>query len=492
MRTLLLHAALLLFLGIGLLAFPPYGVDPESVLYSCSIVVALICLWCLVSWRMIGGMAFEPYMLFLIAAICFNAGHVLLYACGVKTPSSVMALFSSDTSLKTMILVAIGLASFHFGGLAARQRRRGTAINLGAWEKDVQLRALSLVGAVLFSVSLPAWLFVTYERAGRVMQYGYFVARFGGDTPTGLAHLPELLSDALAPAMIFILASSKDRPARRRSALAGVLGFGAITLFTGSKGPAVMAFLAFGWVWHRSVRPLRVSVLSLAALALGLVIIPLTTAVREIAGRDRTSIKAMAETYSGIDNPVVAFLSETGWTSTTVAHTIELVPAIRGYDYGQSYLYAVLAVLPNFGGGLHPAREHGFLADWLVSTLAPEYAARGGGWGYSFIGEAYANFGLYGASLALAAIGFLLSRLFTWAQSSDDPAKIAMVGGCVCNCLLYARGESGPLLREIIWYALIPYLSVGLLTSRRIARYFPRRAMPHRYSMVQGGPQAIS
>jgi oligosaccharide repeat unit polymerase len=230
-----------------------------------------------------------------------------------------------------------------------------------------------------------------------------------------------------------------------------------------------MAILAFGWVWHRSIRPLRPVVLAVGAAVLAVVIIPLTTAVRDIAGRDRSSVTAVTDAYLGIENPVVAFLSETGWTGTTIAHTIELVPEVRDYDYGQSYLYAGLAILPNLGGGVHTAKEHGFLADWLVTSLAPEYAARGGGWGFSFIAEAYANFGLYGTPIALAVIGYLLSSLFAWAQASSDPAKIAMVAACLCNCLLYARGESALLLREMVWYGLIPYLCVGLLTVKRRA-----------------------
>lgn len=482
MRPLVFHMVLLIVLAVCLFAFPPYGVDPGSVLYACSLVVTLICLWCLVSWRLSGGVAFEPYTLFLIAAICFNAGHILLYAFGVDIPTSVMTRFSGDTSLKTTMLVAIGLTSFHLGGLVSQKLQTYQVATQPDSKKSMRARAVALVGAIVFAISLPAWAFVMYGWIGRVMQYGYFLARFGPDTATGLAHLPELLAEALAPAMIFLLAGSRNNPLLRRSVLVAMLVFGAVTLFTGSKGPAVMAFLGFGWVWHRTIRPLNGPLLATCAIALAVVVIPLTTAIREVAGRDRASITAIADAYQGIDNPVIAFLSETGWTGTTIAHTIEQVPAIRDYDYGQSYLYAGLAVLPNLAGGLHPVKEHGFLADWLVSSLAPGFAAKGGGWGFSFIAEAYANFGFYGAAPALAVIGFLLSRLFAWAQSSSDPAKIAMVGACLCNCLLYARGESGLLLREIVWYALIPYVCVGLWTTKQIVPNVARQEAAGRIS----------
>jgi oligosaccharide repeat unit polymerase len=470
MKTVVLQALLLIVLAMSLAVLPPYGVDPGTLLNGCAVAVAVICLWCFVSWRLSGGRLFEPYSLFLMAAVCFNAGHIALFAAGVDIPSSFIAHFSTETSLKTMIAVAVGLSSFHFGGLLAKMRRNKTHTDgfIGP-DRQVRLGAVALVGVVLFAISFPAWLYVTYGRIGRVMQYGYFVANFG-NTSTGMAHLPELLAEALAPALMFVVAGSKIRVAIRWGAVLTMVVFGATTLFAGNKGPVVMALLAFGWVWHRIVRPLRGVLLTVSAIALAIFVIPLTTAIREVAGHDRTSVTAVENAYSGITNPAVAFLSETGWTATTVAHTIELVPAVREYDYGRSYMYAAMAVVPNVGGGLHPSKEHGFLADWLVSTLAPEYAARGGGWGFSFIAEAYANFGSYGMPVALIVIGYLFGILFAWEQASMDPARTAMIGACLCNCLLYARGESGLLLREIVWYALIPYLCVELLSKRRVRR----------------------
>ena len=467
MKTLVIQAVLLIALETSLAVLPPYGVDSSTVLYGCAAAVTAVCLWCFVSWRLSGGKLFEPYSLFLLAAVCFNAGHVVLFVGGVDISNSFITHFSDETSLKTMMVIAIGLCSFHFGGLVAKKpRKRAQTCAFQGPGTQVRLRAIALVGVVLFAISLPAWLYVMYGRLGRVMQYGYFVANFGNN-PTGIAHLPELLAEALAPALMFVIAGSKSRLAIRSGAVVAMVVFGVTTLFAGNKGPVVMALLAFGWVWHRTIRPLRGVLLTCAAIVLAVFVIPLTTAIREVAGRDRTSFGAVEDAYTGITNPAIAFLSETGWTATTVAHTIELIPAVREYDYGQSYAFAFMAVVPNVGGGLHPSKEHGFLADWLVSSLAPEYAARGGGWGFSFIAEAFANFGIYGMPVALIVIGYLFSSLFAWEQASTDPARTAMIGACLCNCLLYARGESGLLLREIVWYALIPYLCVELLTRRR-------------------------
>jgi hypothetical protein len=93
---------------------------------------------------------------------------------------------------------------------------------------------------------------------------------------------------------------------------------------------------------------------------------------------------------------------------------------------------------------------------------APQMADVGGyfTFGFSFIAEAYFNFGWYGAPLALGIMGFFLGRFFLWADKSNDPAKIAMVGAFTAFFLIFARGESHEVVRYIVWYSLIPYAGV--------------------------------
>ena len=101
-----------------------------------------------------------------------------------------------------------------------------------------------------------------------------------------------------------------------------------------------------------------------------------------------------------------------------------LVPESRPYDYGISYLYALTAIMPNIGWQVHPSVAHGLLSDWLIKTVDPVVARGGGGLGFSFIAEAYLNFGWFGGPVWLGVVGFILCWLFLKADGAD-PARHA-------------------------------------------------------------------
>jgi len=181
---------------------------------------------------------------------------------------------------------------------------------------------------------------------------------------------------------------------------------------------------------------------------------------------DPLQVLSLVLTYN---NPLLAAVSEMGGTIITVLHTIRLFPSIRSFDLGTSYAYAISTVIPNVGRQVYPAIAHGLMADWLIRTVDPTVARVGGGLGYSFLAEAFANFGWYGSVPVIGTIGYLLTRLFSWGTSDDDPAELAFVATFFASFLVFARGESATVVRGLAWYALIPYLATSLMT-RRLSR----------------------
>jgi hypothetical protein len=117
-------------------------------------------------------------------------------------------------------------------------------------------------------------------------------------------------------------------------------------------------------------------------------------------------------------------------------------------------------------------------------------AAHGGGLGFSFIAEAYLNFGWTGAPLILALIGLAMSWLFHWAESSADPARKAVMASFLSFFLLYARGESATCVRAMVWYSLVPYLVVCLLSRRENLKARSRAHFEPRLATRPGGTRA--
>ena len=228
-----------------------------------------------------------------------------------------------------------------------------------------------------------------------------------------------------------------------------------------------MSLVALGWLWHTSIRPLpKLALLGSGALLL-LVLAPMVAVVRNTSGDQRLSAETWITGFLTIKNPAIAIISEMGNTLEVSAYTLQLVPAVRAYDVGRSYFYAAFSLLPNIGWDIHPSVAHGLLGDWLVTTVQPMTAALGGGLGYSFIAEAFINFGWIASPLTLAVIGFALGKLFRWRETSPDPARTAAIATFLSFFLVYARGESASIIRGLFWYAFVPYLCVKLIQMRQ-------------------------
>ena len=442
-----------------------FAVEPrtESLIYACCVFLLAQFVWSLATWRAVRGTLFDPYALALVAAFLFNAGQAFLQVFHLNEGGMLSGLFEAEQVLRTLILVIAGLAAFHCGALmaaTAQRKKAGRASATGPSDDDVRL-----IGWILLVGSLIPAFILLRGAIGVVMSEGYF-GLYRIAVPRGLGLAPQAVATFLVPSALFVLVGGNGRRLDTVVSAVVIAVYALVQFFLGSRGPATMSLVAFLWVWHRRIRRLPLVPILVGAALLLFVVFPTISVTRGLSGGERLSAQFLAESLFTVRNPAVATLSEMGLTMATVAHTLNLVPALRDFDRGAGYYYAARGILPNLLFG--PDREYLFYGNWLVWTTEPTLAALGGGRGFSFIAEAYANFGWFGAPIALGLIGFLVARLFLWGDRPDRPARIALTGSFMCFFFIYARGESGSLVRYLVWYGVIPYLATyGVMLLRR-------------------------
>jgi oligosaccharide repeat unit polymerase len=88
----------------------------------------------------------------------------------------------------------------------------------------------------------------------------------------------------------------------------------------------------------------------------------------------------------------------------------------------------------------------------------PWSAAHGGGLGFSFIAEAYVNFGPFGPLVMMFVFGLLLVRLTSWADCTRNPGRLALAAIVLAFILRLPRDEMTAIIRPIVWYGVLPYL----------------------------------
>jgi oligosaccharide repeat unit polymerase len=433
-------------------------------------LILLHSVWSLWSWAQVTRTWFDSYSLFLIAATLFNAGQAILEVFGLNPEGLLGRQFPPTTLVHTLFLVLIGLAAMHLGALlaAVRSPKRSTTSN-SASDAESTLSSLRTIGWALLFVALPFTAIVIKEEITVVSSAGYF-ALYQQQAGTGLNAGPVVLSAFLIPGAMFLLAGACRSRGQRLIAVAVIAGYAVIQFYLGVRHEAAILAVEAIWVWHRLIRPIRPALLIGAGILMVAVIFPLVGAVRNTSGKDRSTVDFLAQNYATIDNPLVASVSEMGGSMETIAHTLTLVPATRDYEMGVGYAYAVSTLFPNLFWKIHPAIAHELPSTWLTWQVDPYTASQGGGLGFSFIAEAYLNFGYLGVPILLFFGGYLLARLVRWADRGIRPDRVAFVATAACFAIFLARAELAVVLRGVIWYSIAPYLATVWLARRRAAQ----------------------
>ncbi len=455
-RTLLvLQAVATLFVGLtyfSLMATSAYG----DVVEYCSCVLAVLAgIWTPLSWRWITGSIFGPYGLFLISSLLFNSGTILLEVFGLNEAGPIPSNVSQETAVNTVLMVALATMCLQLGGLLALQtvRARRKGCTLQACSDGQHLRQ---VGWFLIVISFIPACYVNWTNLTTVQQLGY-AGILTGDHDLGWAAAPARLGAFLVPGALFLLAGSKGRRSSAFVATVIVGGYSLFYLYLGGRQVGAMSLVALTWLIHICIRRVPMFLLGTAAVLAVVLVFPFIHELRSASSADYKGQSEKVLAFLSEKNPAALSLAEMGWTITILAEVHDMVPEIRSYDYGVSYLYAVSTLFPNLFWDQHPAITAGTPDKWFSRMHDPNKAVNAMTFGFSYLGEAYLNFGIIGIAVVPFALGFGLGWLNEHTASGQNLALCAATACLLAGLLVYARSDTSSVFRTVGWYTLIPY-----------------------------------
>jgi oligosaccharide repeat unit polymerase len=458
-------------LGLGVLAasftihagwLDPY--HPAFLRPLCGVSL-LVFVLSLLSWRAWTGAWFDSYTIFLAAAHAFNAGQAFLEALGLHDHGILDGQFPQNDVVDAVLFVTLCLVALHGGALLAAITLRPTS----AASTDAAGPNLADVRAVawmLLVVAVPSMAYVFLSDIGTALREGY-LALYSQPHDVGLAAIPKILSAFLVPASLFLLAGSKESPAGRWTSVLVLAANAVCQLLLGFRFYAIMPLAAYAWVRNRCIRPLPVLPLIAAAAFFAIVVFPIIRQTRDVGG-GRRNIANLTEAFGYVDNPAISTLDEMGGSIMTTIYTLELVPASRDFEYGETYFYALFKLVPNVAWDIHPSIAH-TPSVWLIQATDPWLSAKGGSIGFSFLAEAYFNFGWTGGPWIIGLVGFAFARMTLWATRPPGlvEAKIAMMAAFVSFFAFVAREDLGFVTRPLVWYSILPYAAIHFLAWAR-------------------------
>jgi len=145
-----------------------------------------------------------------------------------------------------------------------------------------------------------------------------------------------------------------------------------------------------------------------------------------------------------------------GETIRTVVYTVELVPETRDFEWGANYVFGIFTIFPNLFWSVHPTFARGLAEAWLTASVAPFTAAVGGSIGFSFIAEAWLNFG-WAAPVVMGVFGFVVAQ-FSRSGERGSALERAAIAAAFAFLPFYARSVIASVARSLVWYALVPYI----------------------------------
>ena len=461
----LVQAGLIIALGGMGIAVSVLSLDLDNAVFPASALVSLVVVWSFYSWHLLGRGWFGPYGLFLLSASLFNGGQAALEVLGLNLDGVLGGRFSSELTVKALYLVALGLAALHLGAIGAL----GNDPDHGRFRiqpsGEQRSHACRSVGWLcILMAALPTALLLR-DVLSKVASEGY-LGLYDRPAYEVLPSAIRMLAAGLTPGVMFLAAGSQ----KRRLVLMGlwsiVIAYSGIMIVSGLRREGAPLLITFAWLYHTRIRRLPRTALLTAGAAL-LAVFSIVAITRHSESSWLTTIEDIRASGDALSNPIVAAVAEMGGTLETVTHTIDLFPSTRPFDYGIGYGYTLLTLMPNVGWDTHPAVAHGSYSDWLINTVNPVAALLGGGLGYSFIAESFANFGWYGVVPLLALTGYLLVKMSDWATLTNDPARYAAVASFMAFFLFFARAESAMVIRPLVYYSLLPYAVAGILAEKQ-------------------------
>ncbi len=297
-------------------------------------ILATVTAWCYWSWRKATGMLNHPYVWFLTSTVLYNASLIFLRMCGLDSLGFLDAHFGAETLARTTEYLIISFLFLHFGALLAASRR---TLTVNALEPPCD-NSLSIVGWILFAVSIGPAVLAMRTNLGLVMQGGYF-ALYQQEWIIGADRIGTELAAFLTPAAVFLLVGNPGSRFIRIFALTATLGQGVAGLFIGSRSAALLPIVAIMWAWHRAVRRINPKAVVAAALGFFLVLSPLIEATRNTAGLSGLRLMTQFEMTQSTE------ASSTGMCSASPSRNSTLVtPASRAFRRARSTISGVMSI----------------------------------------------------------------------------------------------------------------------------------------------------
>ena len=436
--------------------------DTDILLNKTALIGLVEIIFCLFIWKKYTGTLFSLFIFYLLSFYVFTMGQSILRLFDVEYAfTNIYNFVKADAMVKAHVFTILCIAFLFEGALLAVARR--DKFKYGVINYNTSL--FGQIGILLFIISIiPMIIYlVSLVKAYQIGGYSYAFSSVANSS--GIMRIVSKIYPFCIPSLVMITIGYND--VRRKIAKVIMCSVGIIYFFIGERtGGASILLALFILNSHLNERESKyrnggkadkIKILTLIVILA--IFIPAIGTLRNSSNLSVLSLSSLIR-----ENGFLSGFSDTiatmGYSEFPLGKTIEIVPSLKGYAYGQSYLFAILVLFPNIMGGTHISVKYAGLAQWLMEFLDMSY-----GPGFSYPAEAWYNFGWAGC-ICLLFIGYFFAR-FMYIPKGAKVSNVSLFISVAffLETITSPRRELMTVVRLVGYYVFIPIILMYFINS---------------------------
>lgn len=480
------HKIFVLFIylfTISILMFTLYYLTDDSIVNT-TIIGFFIYFLVITSWYVSSKSLLDVYTFFIVLSFIFYLGQPLLMFFDISF-DIVMSIGSSpydSTQInKTLKFLLTSIAVFHGSVLVYQvfsnvfHRKKYFSTND---ENDYLLKSFRYVGIFLFLISvIPQFMYI-YESIKTTILFGYSNI-FKSDYIIGSGvqgGIPRFLAEFFKSALLLITISYLNDKKRLKRWIVFSILYSILLIVSGQRGSNTLFIFSLFFLYHFGVKKINIKKISYAIIFLIITVYSLSiiSVIRNI-GIANYSFSELINFFSDI-NPFIDLLAESGFTLIACTTVVVYAPSIVPYNYGETYINSLIALVPNFFWDVNPAAIGG------VDQVFKNFLFKDSGIGSSFIIEAYYNFGLYGVFMmpVFGLFIYLINKNLINFKFEKNYYNLFISVYCIPVFLWFVRSETINIWRDLGYHVFFPLFLVFLCN-----KFLLRKSLEFSYSKTK-------
>ena len=363
-------------------------------------------------------------------------------------------LVSKESEIQACLLIVLCQVSIHLGVICFKVLKKEKNNFMKIKESRDEIKALKEVGIFLLIISIiPAMycLIRTYSLAGEYGYEGISMAR-----NTGVQGIFVKIVPFFQIALLILMVAYKNNNKLSKCILFFSIFYYGIQIFFGERGKPLIGMITTIWLYNAYIKKIDKKIIIIALIC----IIPASAVLNVIRQtRDNYGVKELSKNINKMiienivdDSPVFDVIYEMGTAIYPIAYTIQKIPDIVDYKYGESYLFSLVSVF-----SINISRDKPNEIAYKINIAKQMTEMSGSSFGGSYIQEAYANFGWY-CCIFMYLIGLAFGKIEDTINNCRNLIDLVLLT-YLFNPILWAiRNVFVTIPREIFWYVIPVYV----------------------------------